>query len=328
MNPLRTTLQPGVSKHTFSLRSSVLTAGSCFAEAIGARLHAHKIPTLINPFGVIYNPHSIHKSIKYALFNEGVQELTFLEADGLHLSYDFHSSVFGRDQNELRRKITDITGAAHHFIKDANVILLTYGTAWVYERNDTGEIVANCHKVPPKEFTKTLLSQKQIISSFQLVHNDLKRINPDCRVILTVSPVRHVRDTLEGNSVSKAILRAACETLSRTGMDVEYFPAFEIMIDDLRDYRFYKRDMIHPTEEAEDYIWDHFVARYFDDETKDFFARWSSLRAALAHRPFHPQSGSHQAFLRETLAKLEAFQSFVNVDKEIDVIRKQLVKEV
>lgn len=324
MNAFRTILKPGVSKHTFSLGDPMLTIGSCFAEAMGSRLMSHKVHTLANPFGVIYNPSAIHKAIKYAVFNEAVPELTFLEHDGIHVSYDFHSSVSAKDRSTLRKTLFEITGTTHHFIKEARAIILTYGTAWIYTRNDTGEIVANCHKVPAKEFTRSLLSHKQIITSFDELYNNLKSFNPHCKIILTVSPVRHLRDTIEGNSVSKAILRSACHSIAQSYPDAEYYPAFEIMIDDLRDYRFYKRDMIHPTEEAEDYIWDHFVATYFDEDTRAFFEEWKNIRAALSHKAFHPESPSHQSFLRQTLKKLEILQKKTNVDEEIGRIKAQL----
>lgn len=324
MKAQRTFVKTGVSTHTHGLSSRLATFGSCFAEAIGARLTGHKINTLKNPFGVIYNPHSIHKAIKYAIFNEVIPELTFVVSDGIHLSYDLHSSISGGDRPSLRKKISEIVGASHHFLKDTRTIILTYGTAWVYERVDTGEIVANCHKMPSKGFGRFLLTQRKIIESFNDLHAHLKSFNPDCSIVLSVSPVRHIRDTLEGNGVSKAILRTACHTLSGMHEDVEYFPGFEIMIDDLRDYRYYKRDMIHPTEEAEDYIWDVFVERYFDTTTQEFFRQWSGIRAALSHRPFHPESVSHQLFLRETLTRLEALREKVHVEEEINLIRNQL----
>lgn len=326
MDAFRTLLKPRVSRHTFSWRDPVLTAGSCFAEAMGSRLTAYKVPTMANPFGVIYNPTAIHKAIKYAVFNEAVPEVTFLERDGIHFSYDFHSSIWAGERNALRKRLLEITGAAHHFLKDAGAVVLTYGTAWIYTRNDTGEIVANCHKVPAKEFTRSLLAQDDIVASFGEVYNSLKAFNPAVAVILTVSPVRHLRDTLEGNSVSKAVLRSACHTIAQLYADAEYYPAFEIMMDDLRDYRFYKRDMIHPTEEAEDYIWENFVTMYFDAATREFFDAWTEIRTAFSHRPFHPQSASHQSFLRETLKKLEALRAKVNVDEEIGQIRMQLSK--
>jgi hypothetical protein len=312
MNPFRTVLKPGVSKHTLSLGDRIVTVGSCFAEAMGARLVANKVSALANPFGVVYNPHSLHRAVLYAIYNEPVSEVTFLERDGIHFSYDFHSSFSATSRAELRSRITNCLGTTHHFLKDARAIILTYGTAWIYTRNETGEIVANCHKIPAQYFTKSILTVEEVVASFGDFHKRLRKFNPSCVVILTVSPVRHLRDTIEGNSLSKAILRAACGAITQSFEGVEYYPAF------------YKRDMIHPSEEAEDYIWEHFVATYFDTETRAFFEEWKNIRAALSHRPFHPGSASHQAFLRETLAKLERLQPTVNVEEELKLLRRQI----
>jgi hypothetical protein len=158
------------------------------------------------------------------------------------------------------------------------------------------------------------------------VFNQLKNFNPKIKIILTVSPVRHLKDTLELNSVSKSILRVACHHLSTQYDDVEYFPAFEMMVDDLRDYRFYKADMLHPTAEAEDYIWEKFMERYFSHELKEFVGKWNVILAALRHRPFHPQTALHQQFLKDILEKLEEVEPWVNVEDEKSQVRQQLIK--
>ncbi len=325
MKTFRTQLKASVSKHTSVLNSKFLTIGSCFAEAIGKQLVTHKIHTAVNPFGVIYNPHSIHKVIKTTLYNEALPDHSFVEYNGLHLNYDFHSCFSSPEKKELTKNLLEVIGANHYFLKDASTIIITYGTAWVYERNDTGEIVANCHKIPAEHFTKSLLSQKKIIESFDELYKALKTFNQSLNIILTVSPVRHIKDTLELNTVSKSVLRLACHSLAETYSDVAYFPAYEIMMDDLRDYRFYKSDMIHPTEEAEEYIWEIFVDRYFDEKAKDFFSQWKKIIAALNHRAFHPASTAHQSFLKETLNSLNELKKLVNVDKEEILIKSQLL---
>ncbi|HEX5169338.1 MAG TPA: GSCFA domain-containing protein [Cyclobacteriaceae bacterium] len=302
----------------------MLTIGSCFAEAIGDRLTTHKIHTLSNPFGVIFNPVSIHKVLIKSICNEVASDNSFLEHNGLHSHYDFHSSFSSPEKNALASKLAEAIGITHYFIKDATTIVITYGTAWVYERIDTGEIVANCHKLPAANFTKSLLSQKKFIESFDVFHKALKGINPSAQIVLTVSPVRHIKDTLELNAVSKSVLRVGCHSIAATYSDVEYFPSYEIMMDDLRDYRFYKSDMIHPTEEAEEYIWEIFVERYFDKMTREFFKQWKKIRSALSHQPFHPSAASHQLFLKETLHILNELKKFVNVDEEEQFIKSQL----
>jgi hypothetical protein len=179
--------------------------------------------------------------------------------------------------------------------------------------------------MPASNFKKYLLSQKKILEDFQLLHEELTAFNPDIQIILTLSPVRHLKDTVVLNSVSKSILRLTCHTLQETYSNTHYFPAYEIMLDDLRDYRFYKPDMIHPNEVAEEYIWERFAETLFDKSTSEFVGKWKSISAALKHKSFHPTSEGHQQFLRETLNKLNAISSTVDVDKEINMIKNQIM---
>jgi hypothetical protein len=181
--------------------------------------------------------------------------------------------------------------------------------------------------MPASNFTKSLLSQKKVLESFEEFYRDLKAFNPNCKIITTVSPVRHIKDTLQLNSVSKSVLRLACQSIAETYSDVFYFPSYEIMLDDLRDYRFYKPDMIHPSEEAEEYIWNKFSECYFDNPTKEFIKKWNPLLTALQHKPFHLQSTAHQSFLTKTLLQLEELSKTVNVDKEIASIKSQIIKK-
>ena len=169
------------------------------------------------------------------------------------------------------------------------------------------------------------LTQKKIIESFEGLMKELLEFNPDIKVILTLSPVRHLKDTLELNVVSKSILRIACHTLSELYPQVEYFPAYEIVLDDLRDYRFYDRDLLHPSPAAIDYIWDKFQERYFTSDTREFVREWGEIRKGMAHKAFQPRSDSHQAFLKQLLSRLIELKGKVNVDKEISLIEKQLI---
>lgn len=324
MNHFRTVVSPGYSPTKMGLSDKILTIGSCFADSIGSRLHAVKLPVSANPFGTLYNPHSIHKAIRYAVLNEMPPAHSFLQQADIHLNYDFHSEVSTLDGDKLRTHLKDIIGTTHYFLTQAKWLIITFGTAWVYERNDTGEIVANCHKLPGQNFSKLLLREAAIVSSFEDIYQELLTVNPGLRIILTVSPVRHLKDTLELNSVSKSVLRTACFSLSEKHQAVEYFPAYEMMMDDLRDYRFYKEDMIHPTAVAEDYIWKNFATRFFSTELDAFTEEWTRIQHALAHRPFHPASSGHQAFLKEMLKKLESFRGIVDVDREIRALQSQL----
>jgi hypothetical protein len=324
MIDFRTDVRITPSSYPITLKTPILTAGSCFADAIGQRLEQNKFHTLTNPLGVIYNPHSIHRTLRYAIHNELAAQHLYVQYQDVHLNYDFHSRFSSTKKRQLVDQLTNTIGSVHYFLKDTRWILITYGTAWVYNRVDTGEVVANCHKMPANLFRKNLMSEESVLRSFETFYNDLKSYNPNVRIILTVSPVRHTKDTLELNSVGKSVLRVACHSITQKFEDAEYFPAYEMMMDDLRDYRFYKSDLIHPTEVAEDYIWEKFAERYFDVATKNFITEWQSVRQALQHKPFHPQSEQHQQFLKETLKKLEHLKSRVNVEKEIAAIQKQL----
>jgi hypothetical protein len=324
MNSFRTTLTPSSSNNSIGLSDKIVTIGSCFSDAIGGQLNTSKIPSAVNPYGIIYNPESLHKLLRYTSLNQAPPKDSFVLRDDVFLNYDFHSELSSLDMNSLQEQLKTIIETTNCFLKKAQWLIITYGTAWAYERNDTGEIVANCHKMPQGEFTKVLLTQKKILESFEETYEGLKDINPDIKIILTVSPVRHVKDTLELNSVSKSILRTACHTLTEQYKNIDYFPAYEIMMDDLRDYRFYKPDMIHPSEVAEEYIWQKFGEKYFDEKLKAFLIRWKEIQSALAHKPFHPSSAAHQQFLKETLKKLEELKSVVNVDQEIELVKSRI----
>lgn len=321
----RTELSIKKSPWSIDLNSPVLTLGSCFAHTIGSRLENFKFPTSINPFGTTYHPFAIHKLLKYAVYNESPPDHTYLEHDGIHANYDFHSENTSPTKSGLQKRICETIGSVHYFLKNCKVLILTYGTAWMYERIDTGEVVANCHKMPAALFTRRLANADEISQSFIETFKILKSFQPGLQIILSVSPVRHVKDTLELNSVSKSVLRTVCHNICESQNDFHYFPAFEIMLDDLRDYRFYESDLIHPTTFAEHYIWEKFSSAYFSPATVAFIHHWEEIQKALSHRPFHPESKGHQEFLRETLTKIKELKSIINVDKELNLIQSQLI---
>ena len=325
MDQFRTELILKSANHKISLYQPIVTLGSCFADSIGQKLSDSKFTVSANPFGTIYNPLSIHKLLLQSVYNQPSLEHTYLNNQEIALNYDFHSEFSGTSKNQIESKIKDAIGHTHHFLKKSNYLFLTYGTSWVYERLDTGEIVANCHKVPTQQFKKILLTQKKILESFDEMYRAIKIFNPDIRILLTVSPVRHLKDTIELNSVSKSILRLSCHTLTELYSDVEYFPAYEILLDDLRDYRFYSSDLIHPTPDAIHYIWKKFATYYFDLETKIFLEEWQEIVKALSHKPFQPSTQAHQIFLKETLKRLQELSIKVNVDEEVKTIDAQLM---
>ncbi len=324
MPDFRTALHWPASHDLISLEQPVITMGSCFADVLGNYLQQHKFKTLTTPFGIAYNPVSIHQHLRMAIGKEPVATGAFIDHQGIHQHYQFHSVVSALSREVLDRMLHDKLKHTGQFLLSAKWLIITYGTAWIYALKDTGLVTANCHKMPAQLFRKELLTQKRILESFEQLYVDLKALNPGLNILLTVSPVRHIKDTLALNSVSKSVLRLACHTLQEQHDHVHYFPAFEIMMDDLRDYRFYKPDMIHPNEVAEQYILDTFASSFIDAKTRSFIETWSGIRKALQHKPFHPQSGQHQQFLQNLVHQLEQVKSLVDVREELELIQKQL----
>ncbi len=324
MSDFRTILKTIPSATGIGLSDSLITIGSCFADNLGQLLQKHKFNVLVSPFGTVYNPLSLHKLLEYAIDCQVPGEDTYGELNETYFNYDFHSSFSALDRPSLKANITKVISNSHNTIQSASVLLVTYGTSWIYERKDNHHAVSNCHKMPSGYFDKKLLTQKRILESFDTLYKKLMVLNPKLRIILTLSPVRHLKDTLELNAVSKSVLRVSCHTMSEIYQQVEYFPAYEIVLDDLRDYRFYDRDLLHPSPEAIDYIWKMFSDRYFDQPTAKFVKDWGEITKALEHRPYHPGTQAHQQFLSGILSKLNELKKSINVDKEINQVRQQM----
>lgn len=315
------------SNNKITLADKFFTIGSCFSDEIGEKLAENKFLTSQNPFGTVYNPISIHHLLLLGLNKQFPSAWSYAVNEDIHFNYHFHSSFSALSRNEIENSIQKSISNANEFLSIATRVVITYGTSFVYRLKSNREIAANCHKMPSALFEKELLTESDIVKSFEGFYSKLKSVNPSAKVILTVSPVRHLKDTLELNAVSKSTLRMACHALISKFPDVEYFPAYEILLDDLRDYRFYKTDRIHPTEEAVEYIWGKFIDAHFNEQTKKFISEWSKIKNDLAHRPFQPGSEKHQIFLKSLLKRLETFHSVVDVSKEISNLKLQTTNE-
>ncbi|WP_236647168.1 GSCFA domain-containing protein [Hymenobacter busanensis] len=303
----------------------VFTIGSCFSEVIGGRLAAHKVATQVNPFGTVFNPLAAAKLLRAAAGEDVDWQQHVVEARGRWQSYDLHAT-FGADSPvELVQHIEQTVQAAADFLRTADVVLWTLGTAFSYRLRDTGELVNNLHKLPAERFEKELLSAEEIVTAVAETHALLRRLNPNIRLVLTVSPVRHLRDTLPLNAVSKSVLRVACHYLSELLPATSYFPAYELLLDDLRDYRFYGADMLHPSEVAEDYVWEKFMGAYFDEAFRGFVYEWDAIQRSLAHRPLHEGAPEHRHFLEQTEARLQRLANVVNVRQELRELHKRIV---
>jgi GSCFA family len=320
---LRTTFPIPEAEHKISLDTNVLTLGSCFADVVGNQLKDNKLDVNINPFGTLFNPLSIFKILSPTYTQ--ADERLYIQNPEAWVHYNFHSQFSGNTKEELSTTLINTIAKVQSSILNAQCLVITFGTSFIYKLLQPQTYVANCHKMPKNLFEKELLSVKDVCKSFAILHKELKEINPDLRIILTVSPVRHTKDGMAESQVSKSILRAACHYLTTDYQGVEYFPSYEIMMDDLRDYRFYKPDMIHPNEVAEQYIFEKFSETYFDDKLKDFIKIWQPISKALNHRPFNEKSSSHQQFLRKLSGDLEGISGLVNVMEEIDEVQKKLL---
>lgn len=325
-NAFRTILQLEPSPFQINHQSGVLCMGSCFAEHIFERLNDLKFKTLLNPFGIIFNPISMAKSLEILLDGNRLFEEKdlFQHLGGWH-SFQHHSSFSNPSEELVLEKINNALLDARTFLTKAEYLILTFGTSNVFVSEKTGQVVANCHKVPQKYFIHKKLSTDEIILTLDDIFRKYEKTFPNLKIITTVSPVRHVRDGLVENQVSKAKLLVALDNLSSLHPQLDYFPSYEIMMDDLRDYRFYKKDLIHPNEMAVDYIWDFFSKTFFTPKTIDLNAKLEKLNTAKAHRPFHPKSEEHLKFKKSQLQKIEELQrEFPNLNfkNEVDFFGK------
>jgi len=321
----RTELTIAPQERQLARTARVLTVGSCFADSLGTRLRLNKVNALVNPFGTVFQPLALAQLLRAAAGEEQDWQQHVVEARGRWQSYDFHSTIGAESPVELLQLIRETVSRVGEFLRTADTVVLTLGTAWAYRLRETGELVSNLHKLPASLFEKELLTADEIVNGLAEVHALLRRANPNIRIVLTVSPVRHIKDTLPLNAVSKSVLRVACHYLSELLPGVSYFPAYELLVDELRDYRFYASDMLHPSEVAEDYIWEKFARAYFDADFGRFRKEWAAVRQSLGHRPLHLGAPEHRTFLDQTAKRLEQLASQgIEVRQELRDVQRQL----
>tara|TARA_R110002051_G_scaffold10175_3_gene38719 strand:- start:170243 stop:171187 length:945 start_codon:yes stop_codon:yes gene_type:complete len=304
---LHTQITLNAAETQFGYEDSVLLLGSCFAENIGEQLMYHKFQTTVNPFGILFHPLAIERVLQDAHTDKTYDESSVFEIDGIWKSFIAHSRLNALTQGATLDKLRSAQQVLKKSIQDASHIFITLGTAWVYQDIASGMPVANCHKVPQKAFVKGLMPVEQIAASLQRQRDIISQMNPKAQVIFTVSPVRHLKDGMIENSRSKAHLIAAVHSLVN-GNDTLYFPAYELMIDELRDYRFYASDMLHPSEQAIQYIWQRFVEVFAFAKAQSTLKEIAVIQAGLSHRPFNGGSKEHQSFLQKLRASIEAVQ--------------------
>ena len=308
---------------------SLMLMGSCFSENIGQRLIDLKFKVDMNPFGILYNPESIAGSLKILLENRVFTEDDLFADQGLWNSFYHHSRFSDPDKTQALAKINDRISLSHEMLKTTDFLFVTFGTAWVYELKKTGKIVSNCHKVPASEFKRFRLGVYEITEGYRELLDELWRFNPNLKVVFTVSPIRHWKDGAVENQVSKATLLLAIDRLI-TGYGnklIGYFPSYEIMMDELRDYRFYAEDMLHLSPVATDYIFDRFAQSMVTSESIRLFRDIAKIRKAIQHRPLNSGSAAYKKFLGATLAeinKLTLNAPYLNFEQEELYLKQEL----
>lgn len=304
----------------------VLFMGSCFAGNMGKYMSDARFPVLINPFGVLYNPFSIAHAFNSLINNifPAKSELSYL--NGLWHSFHHHGQFSQPNQDDVVQQIKQATETGHCFLQNAKFLIITFGTSYVYEHKNLHQVVANCHKFPDTDFTRYLLEPEEIIETYKDLIVKLKVFNPGLNIIFTISPVRHLKDGAHGNQVSKAVLLLAVEKLTTLFEKVFYFPAYEIVLDELRDYRFFNEAMTQPNEIAVKYIWERFMEATFSNESHEFYKLVQKVVKARNHRHSGYNTAEYRVFLQNTLILIDSlYQKYPKT--QLDQDRAYFIKE-
>ncbi len=301
----RTNIQLKKERNQIDYDSKLMLFGSCFSENIHKKLAYFKFNTASNPFGILFNPIAIESLITNAINLKKYTEKDIFQLNERWHCFDAHSDMSAVEKSELLNNLNSAITGTHKQLTEASHLIITLGTAWVYRFIETDTIVGNCHKIPQKKFLKELLLTKEITASLDNIITLVKSINPSLNIIFTVSPVRHLKDGFVENAQSKAHLLTAIHQITTTKNQLFYFPSYEIMLDDLRDYRFYASDMLHPNDTAIAYIWEQFQMVWVAEKALLTMKEVETIQRGLAHRPFNPASEQHKNFLSSLKEKKE-----------------------
>jgi hypothetical protein len=318
-------IQPSESKIKYSDR--VVFLGSCFASSIGKKFELGRIPVLINPFGTIYNPVSVCNTLDSITRGRNYTIDDLYKNNNRWISFDHYTDFSSDDAKTLLEKINSGVNEARAFLSGACCLFITFGTARVYRWKESGKIVSNCHKIPQSCFSSELLTVSEIAGLWSEQLEKLHALNSDLKVVFTVSPVRHWKDGAHGNQVSKSVLLLAIEEILKHPLRPGYFPAYELVLDDLRDYRFYDIDMLHPSSVAVDYIWEAFTQCYFDDSTFILYREVLNITKAVSHRIRSESQGQITAFAEKMLGRIDSVKKRhpdINLEVESEYFRNLL----
>jgi len=308
-----------IPSYPFSISYSdkIMIIGSCFAENIGRKLSENKFDVVVNPFGVLYNPMSIKSALTDIITGKNFTEEDLFTNEGLYHSFSHHSRFSATKPEICLENINQSLENARTYIDNLDYLIITFGTAYIYRLKESGNIVSNCHKLPDKLFERERLGIDEIVSEYIQLIQQLREKSPALKILFTVSPIRHLKDGAHKNQLSKSILLLAVEQLQNSIDDIYYFPAYEIVMDELRDYRFYAEDMCHISDTTVSYLWEQFTAAFVSEEMKLFIRRWGKIKKAMQHSPFNPDSESYKLFMQKTIEELEMLKreySKLNLD--------------
>lgn len=300
------------TEHKIALDDKVFSIGSCFATEIATLLNDGQLQILNNPFGTIFNPYSISNAMERLCNSRFYSEESIVAYHNQYISLDHHTSFDTETLYDTLNKINTEIERGHSYLKDTKWVIITYGTAFIYEFLPQNRLIANCHKLPSKFFTKRLLTHTELLNSIRETIRSVKEIGKaNVQILFSVSPVRHTKDGTQENMLSKAKLITAIHEAIVQDVDCHYLPIYEVMMDDLRDYRFYKEDMIHPTDQAIKYIFEKFRMAYFTSETNTFIDENLKIKQALAHRPLDKNSETYRIFLKKIEERIKIQQNKV-----------------
>lgn len=320
----RTELNIPPAKQKIDHNETVLLIGSCFSQNISERLQKYKFKCISNPFGTVFNPVSISKLIQYTCDRKVFSNESLQNSQGVWVHPDFHSVLSDVDKDTALDKINRTIENIHVLLSEVKYIFITLGTVTAYRQKSDESIVANCHKINPAAFTKETIQPEDGYIKLATALNLLKKMHPQINIVTTVSPVRHIKDGIIENARSKASLLRIVEMLEGNDTGITYFPSYEWVMDDLRDYRFYEADLIHPNDQAIDYIWEKFVTHYFTPETVHLMEKIDRITQSCSHRPFNAHSDQHQRFILEVKSQIRQLQiSFpeLNFDREMAALQ-------
>lgn len=316
------------SQWDISHHHKLLVLGSCFAQNVGAKLTQYKFDACINPFGISYNPLSIAHILSLALEQKEVEENQLIHLpSGLYAHWLFHGSFSHADALHVKHNINSHIQQAHHYIQSAKYLIITFGTSFVYTLKETQEVVNNCHKMHPNLFERRRISVESIVEAYKKIIEKICLVNKQINIIFTVSPIRHWRDGAHNNQLSKATLLLAINQIQEIFPDrTAYFPAYEILLDELRDYRFYDEDMIHPTKQTIEYCWERFSDMFFSNDTKEIISKWKKIDKLINHKGMHTDSKEYKLFIQKIEKELEAFSvsyPYIGVSSELELISQK-----